>query len=218
MLKNILSSTTAIALAFGTISTASIATLAFTADAAFAGNGNGNNGNGNGNGGSRNNGNNGNGNGNGKNNHGAIASALGALNAAHANENALLNASPNSRVGMIAAYRDAAVITNELSAVAALLAGELALLTPPPRLIADIEADIQAAIDEGLDTGILDQELADALAYDSTDYDAALLAFNEADLAASEQQLIENDLLEAAANKDVPEGEALLALRDMLGL
>lgn len=40
---------------------------------------------------------------------GSIASKLGALNAAHASANALANASPNSRVGKIAAYRDAAV-------------------------------------------------------------------------------------------------------------
>ena len=38
---------------------------------------------------------------------GDIASKLGALNAAHASATALANASPNSRVGKIAAYRDA---------------------------------------------------------------------------------------------------------------
>ena len=38
---------------------------------------------------------------------GNIASKLGALNAAHASAKALANASPNSRVGKIAAYRDA---------------------------------------------------------------------------------------------------------------
>ncbi|MGR3662198.1 MAG: hypothetical protein ACU0CA_13590 [Paracoccaceae bacterium] len=40
---------------------------------------------------------------------GAHPSALGALNAAHANEQALLHASPNSRVGRIATYRDLVV-------------------------------------------------------------------------------------------------------------
>jgi hypothetical protein len=40
-------------------------------------------------------------------NHGAVASALGGLNAAHASPAALLNASPTSRVGKIAAYADA---------------------------------------------------------------------------------------------------------------
>ena len=38
---------------------------------------------------------------------GSTASALGALNAAHASANALAHASPNSRVGKVAAYKDA---------------------------------------------------------------------------------------------------------------
>lgn len=37
-------------------------------------------------------------------NHAALASALGALNAAHAAPTALANAAPNSRVGKVAAY------------------------------------------------------------------------------------------------------------------
>ena len=75
---------------------------------AFAGNSHAG-GTGNGNGGG-----NGNGNGNGNAsagaapNHGAVASALGALNAAHASATALANASPNSRVGKIAAYQSTA--------------------------------------------------------------------------------------------------------------
>jgi hypothetical protein len=90
---------------------------------AFAKNGGGGNGNGGGNGGGNGNGNAG-GIGNGLGNsanadrglskgtdddsepggHGALASSLGALNAAHASPNALDNASPNSRVGRIATY------------------------------------------------------------------------------------------------------------------
>ena len=89
---------------------------------AMAGNGHGNGGNGGGNGNAGGNGNgggNGNagansnagGNGNagvnnnaGGNGNGATASALGALNAAHASAQALENASPNSEVGKIATY------------------------------------------------------------------------------------------------------------------
>ena len=48
------------------------------------------------------------------NNHGSIASALGALNAAHASENALANASASSRVGLIAAYKAAVEDGSEL--------------------------------------------------------------------------------------------------------
>src|SRR5262245_20931683 len=72
--------------------------FALTAMPAWAGNGNGH-----GNGG------NGNANANGHDNHGATASSLGALNAAHASPDALANASPNSRVGKIAAYKEAAL-------------------------------------------------------------------------------------------------------------
>src|SRR5690606_38092602 len=42
-----------------------------------------------------------------KNQHGKIASTLKGLNAAHASLTAYANASPNSRVGMIATYRAA---------------------------------------------------------------------------------------------------------------
>jgi hypothetical protein len=102
----------------------------FAIDSAFAGKGG--NGNGGGNGG-------GNGNGNGgsakasgshgnsgnkvakvakaekatKVNHGATASKLGALNAAHASATAFANASPNSRVGRIAAYGQASAAAVE---------------------------------------------------------------------------------------------------------
>ena len=84
------------------------------AGAALAQGKSGNNGNGNGNG----NGNSGNdnaGNGNGGNNgRGAVASELKGLNAANANEQAFLNAASNSRVGQVAAYRDAVLASREL--------------------------------------------------------------------------------------------------------
>ncbi|MGH6960944.1 MAG: hypothetical protein ACREE7_10705, partial [Dongiaceae bacterium] len=60
--------------------------------------------------------------------HGAVASSLGALNAAHASETALAHASPNSRVGKIAAYKAAA-----LAAQAA------------DQAVADAQADLDAA-------------------------------------------------------------------------
>src|SRR5215468_4227324 len=68
---------------------AGVAALALTAMPAWAGNGHGN--------------------ANGHDNHGADASSMGGLNAAHASENALSHASPNSRVGKIAAYKEAAL-------------------------------------------------------------------------------------------------------------
>jgi len=49
------------------------------------------------------------------NDRGAIASKLGALNAAHASANARLHASPNSRVGLIATYERAVLDGQQLS-------------------------------------------------------------------------------------------------------
>jgi hypothetical protein len=113
-------SNSAAALAFGVAFLVTPALLdgasPFAIDSAFAAKG----GNGNGNSGGNGNGNSG-GNGSSKSeksssakaektekvSNGNIASKLGALNAAHASANALDNASPNSRVGKIAAYQDA---------------------------------------------------------------------------------------------------------------
>jgi hypothetical protein len=47
---------------------------------------------------------------------GSVASSLGALNAAHASTTALNNAAPNSRVGKIAAFKEAGTIANEVDA------------------------------------------------------------------------------------------------------
>ena len=47
---------------------------------------------------------------------GSTASKLGALNAAHASPNALAHASPNSRVGKIAAYKDSVAALNTANA------------------------------------------------------------------------------------------------------
>src|SRR4029453_6216748 len=67
---------------------------------------------------------NGNGNANGHDNvagenHGSTASKLGALNAAHASDTALANASSNSRVGKIAAYKEAELAAKAAAADAA---------------------------------------------------------------------------------------------------
>jgi len=79
---------------------------------------------------------NGNGHGNGglhgnssANGHASVASEnsnLGALNAAHASDSALANASPNSRVGRIAAYRDAALAAQTAADTEAAISDALA--------------------------------------------------------------------------------------------
>ncbi|MGR3722489.1 hypothetical protein [Abyssibius alkaniclasticus] len=135
------------------------------------------------------------------------------MNAANANQNALDNAAPNSRVGRIATYQSEAIRTGELDAEAAAALAALEALPAPSRTSVEIQADIDAAILAGTDTSALDAELADALAYEA----AATTALAAA-AAAAEQAAIEAAALEAAANKDVPEGDALEALRAMLGL
>lgn len=107
---------TAAALSVCLVATGSVATLALTAEPAWANNGNGNGGN------KANRGNNGNNNrgeragnargnnGNGaqrvSNGRGAIASELKSLNAAHASPTALANAAPGSMPGKLREYRD----------------------------------------------------------------------------------------------------------------
>lgn len=57
---------------------------------------------------------------------GSTASKLGALNAAHASPNALAHASPNSRVGKIAAYKEAINALNAAITPADVLAAQTA--------------------------------------------------------------------------------------------
>jgi hypothetical protein len=133
-------------------------TFSPVATQAWAGNGNGN-----GNGG-------GNGNANGhdkadkadKANHGAEASSLGALNAAHASETALAHANPNSRVGKIAAYKEAEL--------AAQVAGQA--VDDAEAALADAEAAFDAA-DTNDDGTIDDAEKAALTADAQAEADAA---------------------------------------------
>lgn len=102
-----------------TVSVVAVSAMMLAAPALANGNkpAGGNNGNGNGN--SSNSSSNGKG-----NNHGATASSLGALNAAHANQNAFDNASENSRIGRIRTYMEAAGAAETAeAALAEILAG-----------------------------------------------------------------------------------------------
>jgi hypothetical protein len=71
---------------------------------------------------------------------GSAASTLGALNAAHASPNALAHASPNSRVGKIAAYKDAVAALN--TANTNLAAAQAAFAANPNAVT---QADLTAA-------------------------------------------------------------------------
>jgi hypothetical protein len=207
---------------------------------AHAGNGNGN-GNGNSENGAQSKGN------KGQNDHsgkGSTASALGALNAAHANPNALLHASPNSRVGRIAAYRDEVLATMGLEADLAEARAILDGLAVPARPTAEVEAELALASGdladaEALLADLLDDdppdinaiaeaelardelagavaELEDELAGNLA-WDAAAAAVDELELLLDGRDEVERAALEAAANKpvtDLVEAE----VRALLGL
>lgn len=96
----------------------------------------------------------------------AHPSELGALNAAHANARALENAAPNSRVGRIAAYRDAVLAGQELTADLEEKVTLLGTLTPPDRSLLEIDADLALAnadlLAKTTEVGALQDELAAA--------------------------------------------------------
>jgi hypothetical protein len=97
--------------------------------------------------------------------HGKLASKLGALNAAHASAQALAHASPNSRVGKIAAYRDA----NAAALTAATTATETANTAVEARQAALAASPVynQAVLDAQTAADNL-KLAADALAADAT--------------------------------------------------
>jgi hypothetical protein len=188
-------------------------TFSPVATQAWAGNGNGNgNGNGHGNG-------HGNGNANGHDkakheNHGSTSSKLGALNAAHASETALANASPNSRVGKIAAYKEA-----ELTAKAAAADAAAA-----DQAVADAQAALDAALDANADEDPLndvDQATVDGLTQDVADAEAAAATADETAQTAQDEA---DAALVNAANKDITDengdvfSDVRDAVNDLLGI
>jgi len=118
------------------------------------------------------------------NNHGSIASALGALNAAHASENALANASANSRVGLIAAYKasveDGIALQDEFESASENLAILEAEKTALEVTLADQNQtlrELETAQQELNDLEDEDlQELADALGLETVEPDGLRLA------------------------------------------
>jgi hypothetical protein len=139
-------------------------------------------------------------------NHGSTASSLGALNAAHASDTALANASPNSRVGKIAAYKEA-----ELAAKAA--AADAAALD---QAVADAQATLdQATLDAMADGTVTPEEQAniDSLTQAVTD---ATTAAATADATAQTAQDDADAALVNASNKDITDdsGNVLSSVRD----
>ena len=169
-------------------------------------------------------------------NPGKFASELKGLNAYHASAQAWQNASPNSRVGRIAAYREAALATTENGRLAEEAAAAVSekedIRDGIQQEISDLDTDYEAK------NAALDAEI-DALDPEAEDYDAQVaaleaerpsateyeaqktalegqLATAEEDLSASEAELA--DAEEAAGTAAQTEDEALAYFRDKIGL
>lgn len=143
---------------------------------------------------------------------GVSAAELGALNAAHASPNALMNASPNSRVGRIAAYRDAVLdgeqLQEDLDTKQAILDG----LEEPTRTSAEIQTALEQPGLTEQQISDLNDELTAALEYEALSAEVADL-----EEQIEDQPMLERDLLEAAANKPVDD-DIEAAVKALLGL
>lgn len=143
--------------------------------------------------------------------HGMIASELKGLNAYHASPTAFANASPNSQVGRIATYRDAALAT--IAAGEALDTATTALETANADLTAAEAAlaDFDAA-HTGRSTAEIDSDIA-ALDPAAPDYQQQLDALNTertaAESYATDRAILDSDV--AAAAGIVSEAEAAVA-------
>ncbi len=183
-------------------------TVSITAAPAFAKSDNANS---NSNGGNRNDNSNrgGRGNGNGR---GAVASSLGALNAAHANENALANAAANSRVGMIAIYKAAVVASAE-----AALGIEDAQAAYDAYVAAQEAAGFQSAYETYDDYLTADPAPSEEEILHWETLDSLQSTIDTATADAVAAKTLENDALELAANKETGD-EVISALWELLEL
>lgn len=162
-------------------------------------------------------------------NRGTIASELKGLNAYRASEQAFANAAPNSQVGRIAAYRNAAVTAAEtgerLAAAQQALDAATQAVEDLNRQISDLDAayggrtaaEIQADID-ALDPAAADYadrlagltgELAGAEAYDG-DRAALEAALADAEAVAGETQSVYDTAAADAATAAEAEDAALM--------
>ncbi|WP_212522894.1 hypothetical protein [Actibacterium sp. MT2.3-13A] len=168
---------------------------------------------------------------------GALASELKGLNAAHASPQALANASPDSQVGRIAAYRDA-ILAEETARQDLELADQNladardALATLQSEYSGRSAADIQQELDAALAAQTVDQDAVDALEAELAEAEAheADVAALESDIAGYETEIsdletaiaeapqIQQDALTAAANGRTLSPEALAELHRLLGL
>jgi hypothetical protein len=131
------------------------------------------------------------------NSHGATASSLGSLNAAHASPTALANASPNSTVGKLAIYRDSTLAARTAQDAYDALAVGMVLkydgldLSPPDGVLSPAETALMTPEDM--------QALADAAA------------------AITTNQATADTALADAANKPITD-DVIDAVNELLGL
>lgn len=170
-------------------------------------------------------------------NHGAIASELKGLNAAHANPNAFANASPNSQVGRIAAYQTAALATIEAGTAVQTATDVLAdaqgalgaqIDAYEGRTSGDIQADIDlldpAAVDYQDRLASLNGELDAALTQEAIisglidDVVSAELALEDAKLVADAAQATEDEAFLVASDGATLSDAAMAYFRDLLEL
>jgi len=160
------------------------------------------------------------------NSRGAVASSLGALNAAHANANARANAAANSRVGMIAIYKLAVEATAEASD--ALDDAKLALETfvmecgeGGSMLDATVTVEVVDApdIEVSYCENILNEAAASNDGVDNFNAETYVEwldgAVKDAEISAVAAKGLEDTALEAAANK-VTNEDVVAALWDLL--
>jgi hypothetical protein len=128
---------------------------------------------------------------------GVHPSELGALNAAHASPNAFANASPNSRVGRIAAYRDAVIAGEELEAALAEKQAQLDGLTAPSRGSAEVQGLLDLAMEE-TDTAASNVSALETALSEADPTDLATVTQIQTDLASARTSLAEAEAAEAA--------------------
>ena len=164
-----------------------------------------------------------------------LASELKGLNAVKANANALEHANPNSQVGRIALYRDAALATAEVAGALADAEAVRDALPVPARTVAAIDADI-AGIDAaillldpaipGNDVLIADLQAARLVVLDERELtiqqnlaiaDAQILVDAAAENLDGAQELEDAALLTASNGRTLSD-EAIAYIRAVLGL
>ena len=148
---------------------------------------------------------------------GGLASELKGLNAVKANPNAFKNAAPNSQVGRIASYRDAAIATSTAAGLLASATAARDALPTPTRTVAAIDMELA-----GLDPDLVGYfEAAAALELERqavVKYDAANATVTAANTVFLSAQSTENTALLTASGGRVLSPEAIAYVRDELGL